>query len=108
MSLNPQQFFHPSSMINNVNSPSSHQPNPFSGTLPPATSPTSPISPQALGSSSGSGSPSQVAIKNEKQDEEPLPSTKELVTLLNEEGGLSVVDRVLTFKVCFLNSFITI
>lgn len=103
MSLNPQQFFHPSSMISNVNNP--NQPNPFFG-LPPATSPNAPISPVSASSAMGYPPQAQAPTKEIKQEEgEALPSTKELVSLLNEEGGLSVVDRVVTFKVSSNNVY---
>jgi hypothetical protein len=105
-------------MINNMNGITPH--GTFFGTT---TSPTSPIPISAISSPNAftpyaSMASSSLAIhgKETKASDEPyIPSPvssssssslsvssakeKELVALLNEEGGLSVVDRVVTFKV---------
>jgi hypothetical protein len=79
-------------MINNVNGTA---PNSFF--VPPAAAPTAPISISAVPPPFPSYV--QVVPANKEVTEEPDPTEKELASLLNGEGGLSVVDRVAAFKV---------
>lgn len=87
-------------MISSVNGTASH-----SFFIPPASTPTAPIPISAITSQSITSQSFPGYTSSPHKDPPPPvvdevdPSEKELAALLNAEGGLSVVDRVASFKV---------